>query len=125
MLTTIKKVNNYIREASSELQRQGIDEAKEKKIYKGRKCIEIDEYKLAKTWYDYNKHGYSIEQCAENMEMSKRTLQRHFYRKNVGKIPLYYSDYGYMAYEMHDRAIESKLKEAFGEKIAKMVMQEK
>lgn len=122
-LITIKKVNNYISEASSELQRQGIDEAKKEKRYKGRKRIEIDEYKLAKTWYDYNR-GRNIEQCAKEMGMSIRTLQRHFYRKNIGKIPLYYSDYGYEAYKIRERAIKDSLEKAFSEEVAKRVMQE-
>lgn len=74
MLTMMGAIATFEREIMLERQREGIEAAKQRGVYKGRKEIHISDFSA---WYErYRKREFNKRQLAENLNISRPTLDK-------------------------------------------------
>ena len=74
MLTMIGAIAEFERQNLLERQREGIEIAKRKGVYKGRKEVEIDDF--GKYYDAYMRREYTKTQLAEELKISRPTLDK-------------------------------------------------
>ena len=74
MLTMIAAINEFERANILERQREGIELAKQRGVYKGRKTIEIEDF--GKYYEKYLRRVYTKKELAEELGISRPTLDR-------------------------------------------------
>lgn len=74
LLTVIAAIATFEREITLERQREGIEAAKQRGVYKGRKEVQIPDFS---DWYEkYKKREFNKSQLAENLNISRPTLDK-------------------------------------------------
>ena len=74
LLTVIAAIATFEREITLERQREGIEAAKQRGVYKGRKEVQIPDFS---DWYEkYKKRELNKRQLAENLNISRPTLDK-------------------------------------------------
>lgn len=74
LLTVIAAIATFEREITLERQREGIEAAKQRGVYKGRKEIQIPDFS---DWYEkYKKRELNKRQLAEKLNISRPTLDK-------------------------------------------------
>ena len=76
MLTMIGAINEFERTNMLERQREGIEIAKRKGRYKGRKPVVVDEDALTQLWDEYKVRRTSKPKMAETLGISRMTLDK-------------------------------------------------
>ena len=74
MLTMIAAINEFERANILERQREGIELAKQRGVYKGRRAIEIEDF--GKYYEKYLRRVYTKKELAEELGISRPTLDR-------------------------------------------------
>lgn len=74
MLTMIAAINEFERANILERQREGIELAKQRGAYKGRKAIEVEDF--GKYYEQYLRRVYTKKELAEELGISRPTLDR-------------------------------------------------
>lgn len=74
MLTMIAAINEFERANILERQREGIELAKQRGVYKGRKAIEVEDF--GKYYEKYLRRVYTKKELAEELGISRPTLDR-------------------------------------------------
>ena len=83
MLTMIGAIAEFERDNLLERQKEGIEIAKRKGKYKGRKPVEVDDDAFDKEYQDYMARRISKSQMARNLEISRPTLERIMREKGL------------------------------------------
>lgn len=76
MLTMIGAINEFERSILLERQREGIEEARKKGKYKGRKSINIPENTFQQEYSRYLNREITKKELAENLKISRPTLDK-------------------------------------------------
>lgn len=76
MLTMLSAINQFEREILLERQKEGIEVAKSKGVYKGRKPINIDDYTFNLYLNQYNNRQINKKEFAERVGVSRPTLDK-------------------------------------------------
>lgn len=76
MLTMIAAINEFERANLLERQREGIEIAKAKGLYHGRKEISIDDKTFLRAFEKYQQRGITKSQLAEELKVSRPTLYK-------------------------------------------------
>lgn len=74
MLTMIAAINEFERANILERQREGIELAKQRGVYKGRKAIEVEDF--GEYYEQYMRRIYTKKELAEELGISRPTLDR-------------------------------------------------
>ena len=74
MLTMIAAINEFERANILERQREGIELAKQRGVYKGRRAIEVEDF--GKYYEKYLRRVYTKRELAEELGISRPTLDR-------------------------------------------------
>ena len=77
MLTMIAAINEFERANLLERQREGIELAKQRGVYKGRRAIEVEDF--GKYYEQYLRRVYTKKELAEELGISRPTLDRLIY----------------------------------------------
>lgn len=83
MLQMIAAINEFERENLLERQREGIQLAKERGAYKGRKKIDIDMEQFGQLYREWNAHRISKSQIANELKVSRTVVERLFREKEA------------------------------------------
>ena len=74
MLTMIAAINEFERANILERRREGIELAKQRGVYKGRKPIEVEDF--GEYYEQYMRRVYTKKELAEELGISRPTLDR-------------------------------------------------
>jgi DNA invertase Pin-like site-specific DNA recombinase len=76
MITMLSAIYQFEREITLERQREGIEIAKEKGVYKGRKAIQIDSDIFDRYYEEYRNRKINKREFAERLAVSRPTLDK-------------------------------------------------
>lgn len=83
MLTMLSAINQFEREILLERQREGIEVAKSKGIYKGRKKVEVDSAVFDSLYTKYRIREITKKEFAERLNISRPTLDKMLKERNL------------------------------------------